>query len=73
MLTCYWEPRPPRAVPNLAPGTAAGFRHALDGLRAKDRGRAEKRVIKVAVWGMESDAEAQSAFTELIGRVVKKT
>jgi hypothetical protein len=66
VLTCYWEPRSLRNLPQGAPSSGTGLRLALDSIRSRDHGRAEKRVIKIAAWGMASDAEAEAAFGSLL-------
>lgn len=39
-------------------------------LRTRDRGDQEQRVIKVGVWGMTSDEEAEAAFKDYLERMV---
>jgi hypothetical protein len=73
VLSCYWEPNP--AVlenrPASPPGTANALRNALRSLQTHDRTRNEKCVLKIGVWGMETDEEAEAAFRELLERAIR--
>jgi hypothetical protein len=73
VMTCYWEPDP--AVldyqPPSVPSTGNALRNAWHALQTHDRARNEKRVIKVAVWGMETDEEAEAAFKEFLQRGIR--
>jgi exosortase len=73
VLSCYWEPDPAALVyqPASPPSTANALRNAWHALQTHDRRRNEKCVIKVAVWGMETDDEAEAAFREFLGRAVR--
>jgi exosortase len=75
VLSCYWEPDPTalQYQPARPPSTANAMRNAWHALVAHDRTRSEKRVLKVGVWGMETDEEAESAFRALLQRAVQPT
>jgi exosortase len=66
----YWEPN--EWVPQGAPTTSSAITAVLHALRAHDRGRNEKRVIKLGVWGKETDEAAQAAFSEYLLTMVSK-
>ena len=73
VLSCYWEPDPAALdyQPASPASTANAMRNAWHALRFHERGRNEKRVLKVAVWGMETDAEAEAAFQEFLARAIQ--
>ena len=71
VAVCHWEPHP-TALESRTPGTAStsstssAIRTALRAFQAHNRGRPEKRVIELAVWGMETDEAAEAAFRECL-------
>jgi hypothetical protein len=73
VLSAYWEPYPVALEDQLAgpAGTARGMRQVWRALRLHDRGRNERRVLKIGVWGMETDEEAEAAFRELLERAIR--
>jgi hypothetical protein len=75
VLSCYWEPFPPALdyQPVTSPSTANGLRNAWHALRVRDRGRNEKCVLKIGVWGMETDEGAEAAFRELLEHAISKS
>lgn len=68
VFSCYWEPND--WVPQAAPSTRAAAQAVLHALRTRDRGWNEKRVLKLGVWGMDEDAPALKAFSEIMSRMV---
>ena len=64
VLAAYYEPRATafEARPPGEPSTGLGWRLAAQSVRNHERGRYEKRVIKIAVWDMPTDAEARQAL-----------
>ena len=70
VFSCYWEPNV--WVPQAAPGTIMAVRTVLHALKIRDRGWNEKRVIKLGVWGKESDEAAQAAFKEYMTEMISK-
>jgi exosortase/archaeosortase family protein len=73
VLTCYWEPDPAALEyePSSPPSTANALRSALHALQVHDRCRNEKCVLKVGVWGMETDDEAETAFRQFLERAIR--
>ncbi len=73
VLSCYWEPNPVALEPRPAGpiGTASAVRAAWHAFQTRERSRNEKRVLKVGVWGMETDEEAEAAFRELLERAIR--
>jgi hypothetical protein len=73
VLSCYWEPNPAvlEEGPAQPPGTGNALRNAFHSLRIHDRSRNEKCVLKIGVWGMETDQEAETAFRELLQQVIR--
>jgi exosortase len=73
VLSCYWEPDPAalQYQPASPPSTANAMRNAWHALMTHDRSRNEKCVLKVGVWGMETDEEAESAFRDLLQRAIQ--
>ncbi|MGA2852507.1 MAG: exosortase/archaeosortase family protein [Verrucomicrobiota bacterium] len=70
IFSCYWEPN--EWASQAAPGTIMAVRTVLHALKIRDRGWNEKRVIKLGVWGIESDEAAQSAFREYLLAMISK-
>ena len=73
VLSCYWEPNPAALVnrPASPPGTASALRYAWHALQIHERARSEKRVLKIGVWGMDTDEDAEAAFRELLARAIR--
>jgi exosortase len=70
VFSCYWEPN--EWVTQASPGTMMAIRSVLNALVTHNRGRNEKRVLKVGVWGKESDAAAQAAFQEYLPLMISR-
>jgi exosortase len=70
VFSCYWEPK--AWVSQAVPGTLMAIHTVLHALATHDRGRNEKRVIKMGVWGKESDAAAQAAFQEYLPLMISR-
>ncbi len=75
VLSCYWEPNPAALLqrPPEPPSTSNALRNAIHSLRIHDRNRNEKCVLKIGVWGMETDEEAEAAFQRLLERAIRKS
>jgi exosortase len=71
VFSCYWEPNYQDEA-QAAPGTIMAIRAVFHALETKDRGRNEKRVLKVGVWGEESDEAAQAAFNSYLPTMITK-
>jgi exosortase len=73
VLSCYWEPDPAALEnrPASPPSTANALSNAWHALRIHDRARNEKRVLKIGVWGMENDEEAETAFRALLQQAIR--
>ena len=73
VVSCYWEPNPGalQNLPTSPPGTVNALRNAWHALQIHERTRNEKCVLKIGVWGMESDEEAEAAFRELLQRSIR--
>jgi hypothetical protein len=56
----------------ITPGTIMAVRSVLHALKIRDRGWNEKRVIKLGVWGEESDAAAQTAFKGYLPAMISR-
>ncbi len=72
LLAAYYEPRTTAydARPAGQPSTGLGWHLAAQCLRNHERGRYEKRVIKIGVWEMPGDAEARQALEARLRDVV---
>lgn len=70
IFTCYWEPK--AWTSQSVPGTIPAMRSVLHALNLHDRGWNEKRVIKLGVWGKESDAAAQAGFREYLAAMIAR-
>lgn len=70
----YWNPHQAalESGSQVAPSTRNGLRTAMHDLAIRDRGRFEQRVIKVGVWGMETDEEAETALRECLQGVISR-
>jgi len=68
VATCNWEPSMGgiEDKPSGQPSTSMGIRLAAHALEIRDRGRYEKRVLKVGVWDMEKDEDAQAAIHQFL-------
>ena len=73
VMTCYWEPDATALdyQPPSPPSTANALRNAWHALQTHDRARNEKCVIKLAVWGMETDEEAEVAFSDFLQHAIR--
>ena len=73
VMSCYWEPNPATLEyqPASPPSTANAMRNALHALQIHDRSRNERCVLKIGVWGMETDKEAEAAFQELLKQAIR--
>jgi hypothetical protein len=70
VFSIYWEPN--EWLPQAAPGTILAVRSVLHALNIRDRGWNEKRVIKLGVWGKESDEDAQAVFKDYLLAMISK-
>ena len=75
VLAAYYEPRATacEAKPLGEPSTSLGWHLAAQSVRNHERGRYEKRVIKIGVWGMPADAEARQALESRLRDLVSVT
>jgi hypothetical protein len=73
VLSCCWEPNPAalETHPTSPPGTMNALRNAWHALQIRERSRSEKCVLKIGVWGMESDEETEAAFREFLERAIR--
>jgi exosortase len=73
VLSCYWEPEVAvlRSGITLDSSTRSPIVSALREIRIGDRGGNEKRVLKIAARGLETDAEAATAFDEYLHRIIQ--
>jgi exosortase len=73
VVSCYWEPVPAALDYQAAdsPSTANALRNAWHALQVRDRGRNEKCVLKIGVWGMETEEEAEAAFRDLLAQAIR--
>ena len=55
-----------------SPGTIMAVRSVLHALKIRDRGWNEKRVIKLGVWGKESDEAAQTTFKGYLPAMISR-
>jgi hypothetical protein len=65
IATCNWEPMI-REKPSGNASTSLAMRQAVEGFESHDRNRLEKRVLKVAVWDMETDDEAKAVLQDFL-------
>jgi len=75
VLAAYWEPRETALTlgPQGQPSTALGLSMALYALSHQDRGREEKRVVKIGVWDMLDDAAAQTALENCLREAITES
>jgi len=68
----YWEPDAASLQEQgfLNPARGARLRQAFRAIAHRDRGRAEKRVFKIAVSGIDSDEHALLAFDEVLQKLI---
>jgi hypothetical protein len=73
VLSCYWEPEVAvlRSGITLNSSAHSPIVSALHEIKIGDRGGNEKRVLKIAVVGLETDAEAATAFDEYLHRIIQ--
>lgn len=73
VLSCYWEPNPAALLDRSSnpPSTGNAIRNAMHALQIHDRNRNEKCVLKIGVWGMETDKEAETAFQQFLERAIR--
>ena len=69
IFTGYWEPN--EWTPQL-PTTTSAISAVIRAVKTRDRGRNEKRVMKLGVWGVESDAQAERALREQLYAMIQK-
>ena len=74
VASCYWEPHEAALQSELQSGAGTGraLHTALLAFKNRDRGRFEKRVIKMGVWDMETDEAAKAAFREHLQAAIAK-
>lgn len=72
VFSAYWEPNEAALDSAMqGPGsTLIAIHRALHVLRIRDRGSNEKRVLKMGVWDMGSDEEAEKAFRKYLEQMV---
>ena len=72
LTTCYWDPDPRMLQFEMTahPSTLTCLRMAIQSLQTHDRMRNEKRVLKIGVWGLETDEEAEESFRQLLGKLI---
>lgn len=72
VATCYWEPRRTALEdgPSGTASTAYGFRLARHSFALHDRGRSEKRVLKIGAWDMANDEAARAAILACLRAMV---
>jgi exosortase len=70
VFSIYWEPH--EWMQQTSPGTIMAVRSVLHALKIRDRGWNEKRVIKLGVWGKESDEAAQTAFKQYLPAMISR-
>lgn len=75
VLAAYWEPdwSAMTSGSNAPHSTSRAFREAKAALQRRSRGREEKRVIKIGVWDMDSDASAQAALLGALRAMISET
>jgi len=73
VLSCYWEPQVAvlRSGVTLDSSARSPIVSALREIKIGDRGGNEKRVLKIAVSGLETDAEAATEFDEYLHRIIQ--
>jgi len=74
VATCNWEPimNGFEDKPTGEGSTSFGIQLAIYAFKTHDRNRLEKRVLKVGVWDMETDADATAAFHEFLRSAMAK-
>ena len=70
VFSIYWEPH--LWIQQTTPGTVMAVRSVLHALGIRDRGWSEKRVIKLGVWGEESDAAALAALKGYLPAMISR-
>jgi exosortase len=73
VMALYWEPASQSVLLGLRSGKRARspIRQAVEALKRHDRGQGEKRVIKIASWGMASDHEAEIELEKVVRSLVR--
>ena len=71
VFSCCWEPNN-EWVPQTEAGTIMAVRSVLHALETRDRGWKEKRVLKLGVWGKDSDESAQAVFRQYLQAMIAK-
>ncbi len=73
VMALYWEPASQSVLLGLRSGKRARspISQAVEALKRHDRGQGEKRVIKIASWGMASDHEAEIELEKVVRSLVR--
>ncbi len=69
IFSVYWEPN--EWTPQ-SPTTSSAIRAVIQAVKTHDRGRNEKRVLKLGVWGVESYAIAERVLREQLQAMIQK-
>lgn len=74
VMALYWEPTAQSVLLGLRSGSRARspVSQAVEALKRHDRGQGEKRVIKIASWGMASDSEAEVELEKVVRSLVRR-
>lgn len=68
----YWRAGQPRAELSPEHASESGVGQVFRALRTRERGLQEQRLIELAVWGMETDGEAQAALQAHLAGMIGK-
>lgn len=71
VFACYWEPDS-KLIPQKTPGTISAIRFILQSITSHERGWREKRVLKMGVWGKDSDEAARIAFRDYLSTMISR-
>ena len=70
VMSCYWESCAPEILAaSLNREAASPFRTAMRAFRMRERGRCEKRVIKMGVWDSE-EQDAEELLRQALARFI---
>ena len=74
VATCNWEPTLTwlKDQPTGEASTGLAMQQVAHAVKFRNRNRLEKRVLKVGVWDMEKDEDAESALHELLRSTITK-